>query len=50
MHTMFVSELLKNTKTNMSKNTHQRLLVTQTITSNTLQVIYVHAAIQLPAL
>lgn len=51
MHIMFVSELLKNNvKTNMSNNTHQGLLVTQTISSNTLHVIYVHAAIQLPAL
>lgn len=27
----------------MNNNTHQGLLVTQTITSNTLHVIYVHA-------
>lgn len=44
MHITFVSELLKNNiKTNMNNNTHQGLLVTPTITSNTLHVIYVHA-------
>lgn len=51
MHITFVGELLKNNiKTSMSNNTHQGLLVTQTITSNTLHVIYVHADIQLPSL